>query len=149
MFHADQDGAKWASEVGLEHVEALSPRAHIHLFRVSGETTSAQDWAVLRTLRNDDRVEAAQFNHTVQNRETLPNDPQIGQQWHHVENGDHDIDSDLAWDITVGGAAADDGAGPGLDESAAAGVTDGAENGTAAVFLGAMASTLARGLWLL
>ena len=73
----------------------LSHRAHIHLFRVSGETTSAQDWAVLRTLRNDDRVEAAQFNHTVQNRETLPNDPQIGQQWHHVENGDHDIDSDL------------------------------------------------------
>ena len=107
MFHADQDGAKWASEVGLEHVEALSPRAHIHLFRVSGETTSAQDWAVLRALRNDDRVEAAQFNHTVQNRETLPNDPQIGQQWHHVENGDHDIDSDLAWDITTGGAAAD------------------------------------------
>ena len=25
----------------------------------------------------------------------------------HVENGDHDIDSDLAWDITTGGVAAD------------------------------------------
>ena len=95
MFHNDQD------------VDALSPRAHIHLFRVQSETTSAQDWAVLRSLRDDDRVEAAQFNHTVQNRETLPNDPQLGQQWHHVENGDHDIDSDLAWDITTGGAAAD------------------------------------------
>ena len=107
MFHNDQDGAKWAAEHGLEHVDALSPRAHIHLFRAQGETTSAQDWAVLRTLREDARIEAAQFNHTVQNRETLPNDPQLGQQWHHVENGDHDIDSDLAWDITTGGAAAD------------------------------------------
>ena len=107
MFHNDQDGAKWAAEYGLEHVDALSPRAHIHLFRAQGETTSAQDWAVLRTLREDARIEAAQFNHTVQNRETLPNDPQLGQQWHHVENGDHDIDSDLAWDITTGGAAAD------------------------------------------
>ena len=107
MFHNDQDVAKWAAECGLEHVDALSPRAHIHLFRVQSETTSAQDWAVLRSLRDDDRLEAAQFNHTVQNRETLPNDPQLGQQWHHVENGDHDIDSDLAWDITTGGAAAD------------------------------------------
>ena len=107
MFHNDQDVAKWAAECGLEHVDALSPRAHIHLFRVPSETTTAQDWAVLRSLRDDDRLEAAQFNHTVQNRETLPNDPQLGQQWHHVENGDHDIDSDLAWDITTGGAAAD------------------------------------------
>ncbi|MEC7477867.1 MAG: S8 family serine peptidase [Bacteroidota bacterium] len=107
MFHNDQDVAKWAAECGLEHVDVLSPRAHIHLFRVQSETTSAQDWAVLRSLRDDDRLEAAQFNHTVQNRETLPNDPQLGQQWHHVENGDHDIDSDLAWDITTGGAAAD------------------------------------------
>lgn len=107
MFHNDQDVAKWAAECGLEHVDVLSPRAHIHLFRVPSETTTAQDWAVLRSLRDDDRLEAAQFNHTVQNRETLPNDPQLGQQWHHVENGDHDIDSDLAWDITTGGAAAD------------------------------------------
>ncbi len=107
MFHNTQDGGKWASEYGLEHVDVLSPRAHIHLFRVVDGTTSAEDWAILRSLRNDVRIEAAQFNHTVQNRETLPNDPQLGQQWHHVENGDHDIDSDLAWDITTGGAAAD------------------------------------------
>ena len=26
----------------------------------------------------------------------------LNQQWHHLQNGDHDIDSDLAWDITTG-----------------------------------------------
>ena len=107
MFHAQQDADKFASAYGLEWAQALSPRAHIHLLRLQGETTSAQDWAVLRELQNDPRLEAAQFNHEVQNRETEPNDPQLPQQWHHVQSGDHDIDSDLAWDITTGGAAAD------------------------------------------
>ena len=50
---------------------------------------------------------AAQFNHEVQSRETLPDDPALNQQWHHVQNGDHDIDSDLAWDITTGGQTSD------------------------------------------
>ena len=107
MFHAQQDAQKFASAHGLEWAQALSPRAHIHLLRAQGETTSAQDWAVLRALQNDPLLEAAQFNHEVQNRETEPNDPQLPQQWHHVQSGDHDIDSDLAWDITTGGAAAD------------------------------------------
>ena len=107
MFHSDQDGNKWANEYQLEHVDLLSHRAHIHLFRIPEVTTSAQDWELLRRLRQDSRIEAAQFNHEVQNRETVPDDPQLSQQWHHVENGDHDIDSDLAWDITTGGAGAD------------------------------------------
>ena len=107
MFHDHQDAEKWGMDVGLEHAQMLSPRAHIHLFRLPGASTSAQDWEVLRGLRQDERIEAVQFNHEVQNRETLPDDPQIAQQWHHVENGDHDIDSDLAWDITTGGAASD------------------------------------------
>jgi hypothetical protein len=107
MFYGQQDAAKWGGARGLEHVQTLSPRAGIHLFRLPSASTSAQDWEMLRELRRDERIEAVQFNHEVQNRETLPDDPQIGQQWHHVENGDHDIDSDLAWDVTTGGAAAD------------------------------------------
>lgn len=106
MFHGPQDPEKWGVETGLVHAQTLSPRAHIHLFRATSATTSAQDWEVLRVLRQDDRVEAVQFNHEVQERETLPDDPALGQQWHHVESGDHDIDSDLAWDITTGGTAA-------------------------------------------
>ena len=44
-------------------------------------------------------------NHTVQNRETLPNDPQLGQQWHHVENGDHDTTATRMGHYYVGAAA--------------------------------------------
>ena len=105
MFHQEQDASKIASSHGLEWVEALSPRANIHLMQLPSPGTPAQDWAVLRALQDDRRLKAAQFNHEVQPRETLPNDPSLGQQWHHVESGDHDIDSDLAWDITTGGAA--------------------------------------------
>ena len=57
-------------------------------------------------MRQDWRLEAVQFNHVVQERETVPNDPSLGQQWHHIQNADHDIDSDLAWDITTGGTTA-------------------------------------------
>ena len=107
MFHQQQDASKVASSHGLEWVKALSPRANIHLMQLPNPGTPAQDWAVLRALQDDRRLKAAQFNHEVQARETLPNDPSLGQQWHHVEPGDHDIDSDLAWDITTGGAASD------------------------------------------
>ena len=107
MFHQQQDASKIASSHGLEWVEALSPRANIHLMQLPNPGTPAQDWSVLRALQDDRRLKAAQFNHEVQPRETLPNDPSLGQQWHHVESGDHDIDSDLAWDITTGGAASD------------------------------------------
>lgn len=107
MFHQQQDASKIASSHGLEWVEALSPRANIHLMQLPNPGTPAQDWAVLRALQDDRRLKAAQFNHEVQPRETLPNDPSLGQQWHHAESGDHDIDSDLAWDITTGGAASD------------------------------------------
>ena len=107
MFHQQQDPSKVASSHGLEWVKALSPRANIHLMELPNPGTPAQDWAVLRALQDDRRLKAAQFNHEVQPRETLPNDPSLGQQWHHVEPGDHDIDSDLAWDITTGGAASD------------------------------------------
>lgn len=106
MFHTSQDAKKFGMEHGLDHVQVLSPRAHIHLFALPGSPTSAQDWAMLRELRKDDRLEAVQFNHEVYERETVPNDPSLGQQWHHVQSGDHDIDSDLAWDITTGGTAA-------------------------------------------
>ncbi|MFT4780008.1 MAG: hypothetical protein ACI923_002551 [Flavobacteriales bacterium] len=57
---------------------------------------------VLREVQKMKGVKAAQLNHIVEDR-TLPNDPSIGNQWHHVDASDNDIDSDLAWDITTGG----------------------------------------------
>ena len=106
-FEGDVDAQKWGEELGLNHSRALSRRAKIHLFELPSSMSPADDWAMLRALRNDDRLVGAQFNHKVQSRETLPDDPALNQQWHHVQNGDHDIDSDLAWDITTGGQTAD------------------------------------------
>ena len=54
----------------------------------------------MRELSKDRAVEAVQYNHYVEDRAT-PNDPSFSQQWHHIQSGDHDIDSDLAWDIAI------------------------------------------------
>lgn len=68
--------------------------------------------AMLKAVSEHPAVNIAQFNHFVELRETEPNDPNFGQQWHHVNDGsgggtsDADIDSDLAWDITTGGTTA-------------------------------------------
>ena len=103
MFHKGENAKSFASEMGIVWDQQLSSLSHIHLFRSEG---NLDDERVLRVLSADKRVEAAQFNHTVERRETVPNDPGFAQQWHHVEAGDHDIDSDLAWDITTGGSTA-------------------------------------------
>lgn len=57
-------------------------------------------------------VTLIQLNHYIENRATVPDDPQLNQQWWHVNDGtgsataDADIDSDEAWDITTGGLTA-------------------------------------------
>jgi serine protease len=62
--------------------------------------------AMLQQVFAHPAVTAVQFNHIVKDRSTIPNDPQFGQQWHHVNGNDADVDSDLAWDITTGGLTA-------------------------------------------
>ncbi len=57
---------------------------------------------MLRALSITPGVSVAQRNHLIADR-IIPDDPFFGNQWHHVQSGDHDIDSDLAWDITTGG----------------------------------------------
>lgn len=56
----------------------------------------------LYVLRTTPGVSVAQANHIVATRD-IPNDPFFGNQWHHLQSNDRDIDSDLAWDITTGG----------------------------------------------
>jgi len=88
---------------GLKHVEMLSELSNIHLFSFNPAVIA--DSKILKLITNDKMVRAVQFNHFVQER-NLPNDPQLGSQWHHVNGNDKDIDSDLAWDITTGGTTA-------------------------------------------
>ncbi|MCF8275902.1 MAG: S8 family serine peptidase [Flavobacteriales bacterium] len=66
----------------------------------------------LQQLWNHPSVTLIQLNHYIQDRAITPNDPQLNQQWWHVNNGgaggtaDADIDSDEAWEITTGGLTA-------------------------------------------
>ena len=87
----------------LQLKETLSELAAIHLFSYDDEAMN--EAMLLRVLNDLPFVAAAQLNHYVEERAT-PNDPQFGSQWHHIDASDNDIDSDLAWDITTGGATA-------------------------------------------
>ena len=87
----------------LQLKETLSALSGIYLF--SYDDVAMNEDMLLRTLNGLPFVEAAQLNHYVEERAT-PNDPQFGSQWHHIDDSDNDIDSDLAWDITTGGTTA-------------------------------------------
>ena len=70
---------------------------------------------ILKLLKSDTKVTAAQFNHYVQDRETIPNDPLFtANQWHLKNTGqtggtvDADIDATEAWDISTGGETTHD-----------------------------------------
>ncbi len=60
---------------------------------------------VVRIASTLTETQVAQVNHIIEER-IIPNDPFFSQQWFHVNSNDHDIDTDLAWDITTGGTTA-------------------------------------------
>ena len=111
MFDGDLDPilfcAKYKSVSGfktsLAPIQVLSSLSNIHLLSFDEKRSDGD--MILRELRKDRAVRAVQFNHFVEDRAT-PNDPSFAQQWHHIQTGDHDIDSDLAWEITTGGQTA-------------------------------------------
>lgn len=83
----------------------------MNIYRLHFNPEMIDENTLLRKLKSDRQISNVQFNHYVYPRETIPNDPNFSQQWHHVNNGnngiaDADIDSDLAWDITTGGLTA-------------------------------------------
>jgi serine protease len=70
---------------------------------------------ILKLLKSEHKVTAVQFNHYVQERETIPNDPLFtANQWHLKNTGqtggtvDADIDATEAWDISTGGTTTHD-----------------------------------------
>ncbi|HIK66930.1 MAG TPA: hypothetical protein EYF95_03030, partial [Flavobacteriales bacterium] len=85
----------------LKMERVLSPLSYIYLFTYN-ENYPEKD-LLIKSISSDSKVEAIQFNHYIEDRETIPNDPSLSTQWHHIQSGDHDIDSELAWDITTGG----------------------------------------------
>ncbi|MFN5879801.1 MAG: PA domain-containing protein [Flavobacteriales bacterium] len=94
----------------LQIVEELS--APMRVWLVKFDPLAATTIEVQQLLSNEEAITIADYNYYVEMRETVPNDTQLSQQWHHVNTGqtsgtvDADIDSDLAWDITTGGTTA-------------------------------------------
>lgn len=78
----------------------------MRIWRLSFDSGSLSQDEMLRSVKGHRAARMAQNNHVLENRVTMPNDPNIGNQWHHVNGNDADIDSDLAWDITTGGYTA-------------------------------------------
>ncbi|MEM1321732.1 MAG: GEVED domain-containing protein [Bacteroidota bacterium] len=91
----------------LRYKQAVSQPLDIHLLQF--DFTQVNERQLLAFLQTQPGVINVQFNHLIQLRQTLPNDPQLGQQWYWLNNGsnngvaDADVDADLAWDITTGG----------------------------------------------
>jgi hypothetical protein len=102
MFHKSDDSFSFSERFSsvLSSEKQLSTESHIYLF--SFDSVISDSHILLRLVNDDASVRAAQLNHYVADR-TTPNDPSFSQQWHHMQSADHDIDSDLAWDITTGG----------------------------------------------
>jgi len=70
---------------------------------------------ILKLFKSEHNVTAAQRNHYVKERETIPNDPLlVANQWHLKNTGqtggtvDADIDATEAWDISTGGTTTHD-----------------------------------------
>ena len=88
--------------------QELSP--FINAWLVTFNPQQVDQMVALRMVQQVEGILVAQNNHFVQMRE-VPNDPQLNQQWHHLNDGtggtaDADIDTDEAWEITTGGTNA-------------------------------------------
>ncbi|MBD3638628.1 MAG: S8 family serine peptidase [Crocinitomicaceae bacterium] len=89
----------------LSLVKAVSEPANIWLLHFNHHNISHV--RMVEEMYSDAHVVIAQNNHLVEERATVPNDPQYGSQWFHDDGPtDNDIDSELAWDITTGGTTA-------------------------------------------
>ena len=67
---------------------------------------------MIQAVWQHDAVMMCQLNHIIDQRVTVPNDPQYNQQWQYDNDGSNggtvnaDIDAPEAWDITTGGLTA-------------------------------------------
>ncbi|MBI5913877.1 MAG: S8 family serine peptidase, partial [Bacteroidetes bacterium] len=95
----------------LQIRDEVSPPMRIWL--LSFDFANINEYHFIDEIRQRPEVQVAQVNHLIERRETIPNDPNFGQQWQWVNTGqgggtpDADVDADLAWDITTGGLTAD------------------------------------------
>lgn len=81
----------------------------LDVYKINFDFTAFDEQEVLLAATLDRYVDAAQYNHFVSLRSTVPNDPEFINQWQYINTGQGgglegaDIDMDLAWDYTTGG----------------------------------------------
>jgi hypothetical protein len=101
---------RFPSQYGIQVVEELSAPMRVWLVKYDPQIATAVE--MQQMLYNHADITISDYNYYIEMRETVPDDLQLTQQWHHINTGqtggtaDADIDSDLAWDITTGGASA-------------------------------------------
>ncbi|MCE3279850.1 MAG: C-terminal target protein [Bacteroidetes bacterium] len=116
MFKAGADVQEFQSEmseknsVNFKNERTLSSSMNIYL--LSFDHTSINEERLLSQVRNHPEVKIVQYNHYINERNTIPNDAQFGVMWDMNNTGsnggtgavaDADIDAPEAWDITTGG----------------------------------------------
>lgn len=96
--------------VNLEMIEKLSQRSNIFLLGFNPDLID--DNRLLAEIKAQPNVEFAQFNHYIQQRELIPDDPFFGLQWNLNNTGqtggtdDADIDAPEAWGLGTSGVTA-------------------------------------------
>jgi hypothetical protein len=96
--------------VGLTTAEKLSDR--LNIFLLNFNPALVDDERLLKEIKADPDVEMAQFNHFVQLRETIPNDPSFNLQWNMHNTGQTggtagaDIHGPEGWDLGTSGVTA-------------------------------------------
>jgi hypothetical protein len=101
---------RFSPNLELQIIEELSAPMRVWLVKFNHQVISHTE--MQQMLYDDLDVTISDYNYYIEMRETVPNDLQLTQQWHHINTGqtggtaDADIDSDLAWDITTGGTSA-------------------------------------------
>lgn len=82
---------------------------HMRAWLLTFDDQAIDQMSALNLIGRQPEITIAQNNHYVELRNTVPNDPNYGQQWHHNNTGQGggtpgaDIKSEEAWDITTGG----------------------------------------------
>lgn len=92
------------SDYELKKERTLSPRFSIFLFSYNDNLINDEEF--LKIIKSDKRVRLAQFNHTVEKRELIPNDIRFNEQWALKNTGQNngtpgaDIKATFAWSYT-------------------------------------------------
>ncbi len=107
------DAIRWVRQMNqsegvlshLKYKKLISASLNIHLYSF----VDVSDLRILDAVRKSEGIVLAQFNHFLELRQTIPDDPQFMDQWQYINTGQDggtvgaDIDADLAWDIATGG----------------------------------------------